>query len=108
MTILADGQVSTTKAIIFEVGDSAVLDTTKALIEKIVMFNENATVQTVDLFVKKRFGVSRQVRQFTLQQNAGGEYLEPGESLPIDIGDEIEAQTTTAAAVNFVVFGSLS
>ena len=108
MTILADGQVSDSKAIIFEVGDSAVLDITKALVEKIVVFNTNATEQTVNLFIKKRFGVSRQVRQFGLQQNAGGEYLEPGESLPIDIGDEIEASTTTAGAVDFVVFGTLS
>lgn len=108
MTILADGQVSDSKAIIFEVGDSAVLDTTKALIEKIVVFNTVSTEQTVNLFVKKRFGVSRQLRQFTLQRHTGGEYLEPGETLPIDLGDEIEAETTTAGAVDFVVFGFLS
>jgi len=108
MSILADGQVSTSKATIFEIGDSAVLNSTKADVEKITLFNTNALAQTALIFVKKRFGVSRQLRQFILQQNEGGEYLEPGEKLTLDIGDVIEAETTTGTAVDFVVFGTLS
>lgn len=106
MSILADGQVSTTKTTIFEVGDSAVLDTEIAVVEKITLFNTSAVEQTAAIFVKTAFGVSRQLRQFILLENEGGEYLEPGESLPLEMGDEIEAQTTSAGAVDFVIFGT--
>ena len=108
MTILADGQVSTTKTVIFEVGDSAVLDTENAVVEKITLFNTSAVEQTASLFIKKGFSVSRQLRQFILLENEGGEYLEPGETLPLEMGDEIEAQTTSAGAVDFVIFGTRS
>ncbi len=108
MSILADGQVEITKATIFEIGESSVLRITSAVVDKITLFNTDPLAQTAVLFVKKRFGVSRQIRQFILQQNEGGEYLEPGEKLTLDIGDVIEANTTTASAVDFVIFGSLS
>ena len=108
MTILASGQLAVTKATIFEVKGADVLRTTKANIEKVTFFNENAAEQTAILFVKERFGSSRKIRQFKLLQNEGGEYLEPGDDLPLEIGDSLEAETTTASAVNFVVFGSRS
>ena len=108
MTILANGQVTTTKATIFKMADTDVLNTEKASIEKVTFFNENAVEQTAILFVKERFGSSRKIRQFKLLQNEGGEYLEPGDDLPLEIGDSLEAETTTASAVNFVVFGSRS
>lgn len=89
-------------------GGTDVLNTEKASIEKVTFFNENAAEQTAILFVKERFGSSRKIRQFKLLQNEGGEYLEPSDDLPLEIGDSLEAETTTASAVNFVVFGSRS
>lgn len=108
MTILADGQVATTKATIFEVTDTDVLNTERASIEKVTFFNEDVAEQIAILFVKERFGSSRKIRQFKLLQNEGGEYLEPGDNIPLEIGDSLEAETTTDGAVNFVVFGSRS
>jgi len=104
MTILTDGQVATVKATIFEVGQTSILpgDVT---IQKITLFNASAVEQTAILYIKERFGTSRKLRQFKLLENEGGEYLEPGETLPLQNGDSLEAETTTAAAVNFVVFG---
>ena len=108
MAILANGQVATSKATIFEVADTDILNTERILIDKVTFFNENIAEQTAILFVKERFGSSRKIRQFKLLQNEGGEYLEPGDNLPLEIGDSLEAETTTASAVNFVVFGSRS
>ncbi len=108
MAILANGQVATSKATIFEVADTDILNTERILIDKVTFFNENIAEQTAILFVKERFGSSRKIRQFKLLQNEGGEYLEPGDSLSLEIGDSLEAETTTASAVNFVVFGSRS
>ena len=108
MTILANGQVATSKATIFEVADTDVLNTERASIEKVTFFNENAAEQTAILFCKERFGSSRKIRQFKLLQNESGEYLEPGDNLPLENGDRLEAQTTTVSAVNFIVFGSRS
>jgi len=105
MTILASGQVATTKVTIFKVTDTDILNTGRALIDKITFFNENVVEQTAILFVKERFGSSRKIRQFKLLQNDGGEYLEPGDNLAMEIGDSLEAETTTASAVNFIVFG---
>ncbi len=108
MTILANGQVATTKTVIFQVTGADVLNAERASIDKITFFNENIAEQTAILFVKERFGSSRKIRQFKLLQNEGGEYLEPGDNLPLEIGDSLEAETTTTNAVNFVVFGSRS
>ena len=108
MAILANGQIATTKSTIFKVEGADVLNIEKASIEKVTFFNEDAAEQTASLFCKERFGVSRKIRQFKLLQNEGGEYLEPGDDLPLEIGDSLEAETTTASAVNFIVFGSRS
>ena len=106
MTILASGQLETSKSTIFEVNRTDVFTTAGVKVEKVTFFNENPAQQTAILFVKPRFGTSRRVRQFQLLENEGGEYLEPGENLPLENGDTLEAQTTTASAVNFVVYGT--
>ncbi len=106
MTILANGQVATTKSTIFEANDPSSSGDGEVKIEKISFFNTNSTQQTAILFIKKRNSTSIKLRQFVLLENEGGEYLEPGESLPLDNGDIIEAQTTTASAVDFIVFGT--
>ena len=105
MSILANGQVPVAKTTIFEVGDGNIRPVDGARIEKITLFNTNPAQQTAIIFIKERNGTSRQLRQFQLLENEGGEYLEPGEFLPLKNGDVIEAQTTTASAVDFVVFG---
>lgn len=108
MTILADGRIATTDTIILQVSGADVLPTTKVTCERITFFNESAVEQTAILSIKKFSETSRKLRQFKLLQNEGGEYLEPGETLPLDNGDALIAQTTNADAVNFIVFGTRS
>lgn len=108
MAILASGQVAATKSTIFEVSDADILNTTKADIKKVSLFNTGSSEETAILFVKEKNGTSHQLRQFKLLQNENGEYLEPGESLPMDDGDVLQALTTSAATVDFVVFGTRS
>jgi len=106
VAILADGQVDISKATIFEVTGADVLNTTNAIVDKITLFNTNSTKQTALLYIQKFSETSRELRQFQLKQNEGGEYLEPGEMLELENGDVLQAETTTAAAVDFVVFGT--
>lgn len=104
MTILADGQLSDSQSTIFEVGSLFA----SAVIEKITFFNPTENDETAALFVTCNGGTARQLRQFILEENNGGEYLEPGETLPLETQDALEAFTTTADAVDFVVFGTLT
>lgn len=101
MTILAEGQLSDTQTTIYEVG--AGIESSE--IEKITFFNPSSESEIARLFVKARFGGARELRQFTLRATDGGEYLEPGEFLQLGNRDSLEAFTTTAATVDFVVFG---
>ena len=105
MSILADGQIAITESTIFVADGGDVFGSASFTIEKITFFNINALAQTAILFLMTRFGTSRELRQFVLQQNEGGEYLEPGESITLENGDELLAITTTASAVNFAVVG---
>lgn len=106
MTILASGQLQTTQSTIFEADGANIFSSADFIIEKITFFNTNAAQQTARLFIKKRNGTARQLRQFQMLENEGGEYLEPGEFLDLDNGDALQALTTTASAVDFVVFGT--
>jgi len=114
MTILADGKIPSTRTVIFETGTSGsdfhtdVFNFDKVNITKITMFNNASAEQTVILYVQKKFGDFRKLRQYVLKQNENGEYLEPGEVLSLRAGDAIEAETTDADSVDFVVYGDLS
>ncbi len=114
MAILADGTIPSTRAAVFTVGDEGpdfhtdVIHFTKVNITKITLFNNISTVQTVILYVKKKFGELRKLRQYILKQNESAEYLEPGESMSLQAGDILEAETTTDDAVDFTVIGEIS
>lgn len=109
MTILIEGTIPTTRDPIFRTtGDefkTDVLDYTKIDIDRITMFNTILTQQTVILYIKRRFGEFRKLRQFVLKLDESAEYLVAGEFLPLEAGDDIEAETTTADAVDVVVHG---
>lgn len=105
MSILSDGQVSNVQGTIFIVDRLDVRPKKTAKIEKITFFNTSATAQTAILFLRKKGEVARSIRQFVLQENEGGEYLEPGEFIVLTDADELQAVTTTDAVVNFAVIG---
>ncbi len=105
MTILAEGQLAITQETIFEADGGDVFGSASFTLEKITFFNTNAAAQTAILYLKKRGLTSRELRQFVLQISEGGEYLEPGEVLKLQNGDQLLAETTSASVVNFAVIG---
>ena len=116
MAILAEGTIPATPEIIYRVGQSVgdkttfetgVIDFDRITLDKITFFNNIQTQQTVILSMKRKSGGFRKLRQFQLKINESGEYLQAGELLPLRAGDELEAETTTADAVDFVVCGTL-
>jgi len=112
MAILAEGTIPATEEAVYIVtGEdfrTDVLDFERVTINKITMFNNIQTQQTIILAVKKKDGEARKLHQYVLKINEAAEYLDGGEILPLEVGDEIDAQTTTADAVDFVIYGILS
>lgn len=102
MAILALGQVTTQQSDIFKVSELA----KSAEVEKVVFFSDSPDAQTVILFVKPTFQAARKLRQFKLLESESGEYLEPGEFLPMSSGDSLQA-STSGSTLDFVVFGKL-
>lgn len=96
-TSLANGQIATTQAAIFTATDLT-------YVKKVILFNSNAATQTVRLWINPT-GTARRWRQFVLAQNESAEVTEHGEALILESGDTIEADTTTAAAVDYVLCG---
>ena len=105
MAILASGDVPIVQTVLYTTDSGRLFNTSGAKIEKITLFNLNAAAQTAILYVTQRASTTQVIRQFVLQQNEGGEYLEPGEILQLQGGDQISGETTTASAVNFVILG---
>lgn len=97
---LADGQVGTSKATIYTVPAS-----TAAVVKSLVFFNTNASSQTLNVYVKRSGSVSRQIhREATMAQYASVNPL--SETLFLSAGDVIEADTTTASAVDYFIGGA--
>lgn len=113
MAILVDGTVPTSVSnplIRTDADDfkTDVLNFTEVKVDRITFFNKVLTMQTIILSVKRKFGEARKLRRYVLKQNESAEYLNSGEFLPLRAGDVIEAVTTTADAVDFVIHGTLS
>ena len=114
MTILVEGTIPSTRETIFQTGfigsdfRTDILDFDKVNVDKITLFNNNQTQQTIILYCTKKFGEFRKLRQFKLKIDESAEYLLSGEFIPLDNGDSIEAETTTDDAVDFIIFGRLS
>ena len=113
MTILAEGQLvdfvsqQTDEIILFTVGGADVLPITRAVLTKVTFFNTSSVTQTIILAIRPFSLESRTLRQFELLENESGEYLEPGETLLMDNGDQLVAQSTTEDVVDFVIVGTL-
>lgn len=94
---LASGYISNSKGTLFTA-------TTATYITGLSMINENAADQTVILYRKPAGGSSRLWKRIT----GFSQYYSFAlglEKIVLDAGDEIEAETTTASAVNFQVDG---
>lgn len=94
---LADGQVATSWAAIYTVPAS-----TKVKIDKLIFHNAGSVSENLDVAITRSGGTRRKIRRPVLAAEESAEL----ENLVLSEGDAIEAQTTTAAAVDYVVMGA--
>ena len=97
--VLADGQLASSKSTLYTVPVSTV-----GLVKYMSFFNTNTTNETVILYLNAS-GTSRRIARFVLGQN---ESAAIDCSLSLQAGDLIEAQTTTASMVDYVITGAES
>lgn len=97
--VLGDGQLPNSKTALFTSPGA-----TTTYVKKLSLFNDNAAQQLVIIYLNVS-GTSRKWRRYILNQNESAEVLENGESVILEDGDSIEAVTTTASAVDYVLTG---
>jgi len=93
--LLAEGQVANSKTAMYTVPGA-----TSAYVRTMKFYNTNVATQTINLYIST--GTSRQTYKFEL---ATDESAEVDDRLTLETGDLIEADTTTATAVDFTVHG---
>ena len=93
--LLAEGQLAIVKTAVYTAPGA-----TSAYVRTIKLFNTNAITQTINVYIST--GTSRQTYRLSLQQNETG-YID--DRITLETGDLIEADTTTATAVDFTVHG---
>jgi hypothetical protein len=96
-TVLAEGQIPNVQGAIYSA-------TAVTFVKALTVKNTNAAAQTVQFWINVS-GVARAWKQVVLALNEFAEMLTDAETLELPIGATIEAVTTTAAAVDFVVSG---
>jgi len=95
-TAIADGQVPDTKTTLYT-SPSGIT----TLIKGMTFVNTSSTPQSLTLFAN-RSGTSRQYVSVTLEE---GDMLVADGALTLEASDELEAQTTTAAVVDYLISG---
>lgn len=98
-SILADGQVANAQGTIFTA-------TEETWVKSIRLHQTSATPQDVRVWIKKSGGTARKVLHAEdVPQNYSLEAAD--QPVTLEAGDTIEAATTTAAVVDFAVFGGV-
>jgi hypothetical protein len=96
--VLASGQLPDAQAALYTVPA-----TTATYVKQIYLFNTSANPQTIELFLD--VGTARAWRRIVLEENQSCDVLEHGEAFTIEAGHEIQAVTSDAAAVDYVITG---
>ncbi len=96
---LSDGQLPTSTGTIFAA--TAIIGT---YIKQITLFNLNASNQVIRISVN-RTGVTRSWRRFELQTLEAADVLDEGQTMLLEAGDLLLAETTNANSVDFTVSG---
>lgn len=97
---LNDGQVATTWANIAAPSGEI------WIIKSCDFYNTNAVTQTLELRITRSGSTARKLVQVSLAQNYRLQLLDEGEVLVLSTGDVLQAQTTTATAVDFTITGA--
>jgi hypothetical protein len=96
---LSDGQLSDSQAAIYTVPAD-----TAAYVKFLSLYNTSASPQTVTLWINVS-GTARAWKQFVLQQDDFEDIMPAGLVLTLETGDTIEAVSTDASAVDYVISG---
>lgn len=97
--VLADGQVASSKGTLYTVPASTV-----AYVSFFNIYNTNSSTQTVLVYINSS-GTSRLWRRFELAENESADLLDQGQRLVLEAADLIEATTTNATSVDYVIAG---
>jgi len=97
---LGDGQVATSWANILAPSGA------KWIVRSLDMQNTNAATQTLELRITRSGSSARTWKRAELDQNEFVEFLVDGEVLVLSDGDVLQAQTTTATAVDWTATGA--
>jgi hypothetical protein len=97
--VLAEGQLAITKGTIYTVPQGKT-----AFIRFFSCYNSNSAAQTINIYIKPG-STSRQIGRYSLNQYESLRLLDNNEILVLEEGDIIEADTTTASAVDYVISG---
>lgn len=95
--ILANGQVAAVKTTIYTVPVGA-----NAIIRTVTFVNVGGVTETIQLYVKPSGGTSRKFSRALLLAD---EFAHEEDIGTLEAGDELEAETTNAASVDFTVMG---
>ena len=98
---LADGVLPIVQGAIYAVP----IGVAASYIKQLLLFNENAATQTIDLYLTTLSGTPRRWARVILEQNQRAVMLEHGETITLEAQQSIEAVTTTAAAVSYTITG---
>ena len=97
---LSDGQVATSWGTIYGPGAA------KAIVKQVDFYNTHATTQTLELAITRSGSTRRPLYRATLAQNESMTMLDDGDVIVLSASDVLEAQTTTASAVDYTVSGA--
>lgn len=97
--VLADGQLPTTKGTLYTVPGG-----TTTYVKFLSVFNTNAASQAIVIYVNSS-GTSRKIARLVLTQDQFARVIDKDEALVLEAGDLIEAETTTATAVDYTIQG---
>lgn len=95
---LADGQLASSKTTIYT-------SSSKSYIKLIVVDNVGASTEIVQVFVKRSGSTSRRIAQVELLTDESARIIDKDDALALSAGDEIEAQTTNATSVDYLITG---
>ncbi len=104
---LAIGQLANSQTTIYTAPSySSSVDSIACYVKKISIYNTNALAQTVRFWYLPSGGTARRIPpRMTLEQDESGELIGGGDSIILGPGDAIQAATTTAAAVDYILEG---
>ncbi len=92
---LSDGQVASSWGAIYTAA-------AKIIVKKVYFYNTGSSSETVDIGITRSGSTRRQFRKVVLAADQSAEY----EHIVLSSGDTLDAQTTTATTVDYLVMGA--